>query len=301
MIWRLKALEDRGFEGTIIGTLIMPYCSGISNLIFAFVMGKNSGSGAAVFENCMVNNVTNLTLLLGLPAIIFSLTVRVKAKNRRIKTKQNEELNFLSLLFTIIALIFFSGILWGLGSDGLIDKKDGFILIAIFIFWQILHIFEVLKSNVHNRRKISFTVIFDLLFLLVCAWLIFYSVDHLVLSVFAYQSKLPFLQKLGWLSGFLMVLPNALLAFYYAKNRRADIVYASQIGDAHICIPMCVGLFAIFSPITVPASFSLGLYIILGTGLVHFFCLLFFGRLPKVISILLVLSYIYFLVQGFIS
>jgi len=28
-----------------------------------------------------------------------------------------------------------------------------------------------------------------------------------------------------------MVLPNALLAFYYGAKRRADIVYASQVGD----------------------------------------------------------------------
>ena len=35
MIWRLGALEKNGLEGTVLGTLIMPYCSGLSNLIFA--------------------------------------------------------------------------------------------------------------------------------------------------------------------------------------------------------------------------------------------------------------------------
>ena len=26
MIWRLHAMEGKGFEGTVLGTLIMPYC-----------------------------------------------------------------------------------------------------------------------------------------------------------------------------------------------------------------------------------------------------------------------------------
>ena len=37
MIWRLQAMESKGFEGTVLGTLIMPYCSGFPNLVFAYV------------------------------------------------------------------------------------------------------------------------------------------------------------------------------------------------------------------------------------------------------------------------
>jgi hypothetical protein len=42
MIWRLHAMESKGFEGTVLGTLIMPYCSGFANLVFAFVMAERS-------------------------------------------------------------------------------------------------------------------------------------------------------------------------------------------------------------------------------------------------------------------
>ena len=28
MIWRLEAMSAGGFEGTVLGTLVMPYCSG---------------------------------------------------------------------------------------------------------------------------------------------------------------------------------------------------------------------------------------------------------------------------------
>jgi cation:H+ antiporter len=29
MIWRLEIMNKRGIEGTVLGTLVMPYCSGM--------------------------------------------------------------------------------------------------------------------------------------------------------------------------------------------------------------------------------------------------------------------------------
>ena len=80
MIWRLEAMSARGFEGTVLGTLVMPYCSGMGNLIFAFILGMNNGNGADVMTNSLVNNVTNMTLVLGLPALIWGMNVVPKAK-----------------------------------------------------------------------------------------------------------------------------------------------------------------------------------------------------------------------------
>ena len=82
-----------------------------------------------------------------------------------------------------------------------------------------------------------------------------YAVDLLPNLVF---------ENLGWLSGILMVLPNGMVALYYAKSRRADVVYTSQIGDGHICIPMCIGLFALFKTIQVPPHLNLSVSIIIG-------------------------------------
>ncbi|MGD8834126.1 MAG: hypothetical protein PVJ84_16190, partial [Desulfobacteraceae bacterium] len=42
MIWRLDAMERKGLGGTVLGTLVMPYASGLSNLIFAYIMGRYS-------------------------------------------------------------------------------------------------------------------------------------------------------------------------------------------------------------------------------------------------------------------
>jgi cation:H+ antiporter len=48
MIWRLEVMSASGFEGTVLGTLVMPYCSGIGNLIFAFLLGRSGGPGCSM-------------------------------------------------------------------------------------------------------------------------------------------------------------------------------------------------------------------------------------------------------------
>jgi len=75
MVYRLNVLERKGLEGTVLGTLVMPYASGFPNLVFAFSLGRQGGSGSVIVENCIVNNVTNLTLLIGLPALIWGLNI----------------------------------------------------------------------------------------------------------------------------------------------------------------------------------------------------------------------------------
>src|SRR3954467_10345005 len=75
MLWRLEAMLDQGLEGTALGTLLLPYCSGLGNLVFVYLMISRKGSPAEVVTNCLVNNVTNLTLLLGVPALCWGLAV----------------------------------------------------------------------------------------------------------------------------------------------------------------------------------------------------------------------------------
>jgi len=95
-----------------------------------------------------------------------------------------------------------------------------------------------------------------------------------------------------------MILPNGLLALYYGWKQRADILYASQVGDGHICIPLCLGLVAVCRPMTVPAFFSLGIAIIIGTTLMHFLFVACAGRLPRMIGWLLLVAYGVFVYIG---
>ena len=303
MVWRLGVLERKGLEGTVLGTLIMPYASGFSNLIFAYIMGRSGGNGNLVLENCLVNNVTNLTLLIGLPALIWGLDIFPEKRADRISSGpyKTHRLNHLSLLLTLLAAIFFTGALWALSRDKVLDFSDGLVLVGMFVFWQIFHVFDVLKHNIQRGHSLHWSIAVDILLVLAGGYTVYSAIDRLVQWIPKTGSGLLVFHNLGWLSGLLMVIPNALPAFYYAHARRADIVYSSQIGDGHICIPMCIGLFALFSQVTVPASFNLGILMILGVSSVHFAFLSIWGRLPRAVGFLCTAAYGYFLYKGLIQ
>jgi cation:H+ antiporter len=303
MIWRLESMGRSGIEGTVLGTLVMPYCSGFSNLIFAFVMGKTGGNGSLVLENCLVNNVTNMTLLIGLPAVFWSLDISSATSGRRKHRfrNSNDRLNRLSLLLTIIAALFFVGTLWALAYDGKLDFGDGLVLVGVFLFWQIFHVFDVLKSNVRLKRSLSWYLWFDFVVIVFMGYLVYIGIDRLVAWIPKEGSGLFVFKMLGWLSGLLMVLPNALLAFYYTKTARPDVVYSSQIGDGHICIPMCIGLFALFEVVKIPHYFQISIFLLFGAGLIHTLCITFLGKLPRFIGLILTGAYGFFVYKGLIS
>jgi cation:H+ antiporter len=306
MIWRLEVMNASGVEGTVLGTLVMPYCSGLGNLIFAFLLGAKGGPGSEVLTNCLVNNVTNLTLLIGLPTIFWGMNVLppVKAKGSKKKKRNDQQahqINRLSLLLTLAAVLFFTGAVWALARHGRLDFFDGLVLVGLFLFWQCFHVFDVLKSNVRQNKSFSWRLPMDLALLGVGAYGIYISTDWLVDWISKVHTGFISAEYLGWLSGWLMVLPNGLLAFYYGWRGNPEVVYTSQIGDGHICIPLCIGVYALYRPIQTPAFFQTGLFILLAAAALHFAIVAVFGRLPRFIGWVLTAAYGVFLYKGLVK
>lgn len=306
MIWRLEALLDHGLQGTALGTLVMPYCSGLGNLIFVLIVASGRGPVGEVLTNCLVNNVTNLTLLLALPALWWGLSLEGPRKNpaRGAGKKSGadaavtQQLNRLSLLLTLLAVLFFSGVTWALGADGRLDRSDGLVLVALFLFWQCFQVYDVLKHNVRQRRSFGPLFYLDVFWVMLGAGGLYASIDWLVTWLSAQQGSFINASHLGWLSGWLMVVPNALLAFFYAARRRADIVYASQVGDGHICIPLCLGLCAALRPLAVTPLFNTGLAVLIGAALVHGLFILLSHGLPRWMGWPLLAAYGWFVAAG---
>ena len=252
-------------------------------------MLREKGPSEAIAVNCWTNNITNLCLLLALPALIWGL--RLESASKAKKAVRESQLSRLSLALTLIAMAFFSLTVWVLGEDGSIDKQDGFALVGLFLFWQCFHIFEVLKENTRTGSSWSPMIVIDVLLILVGSFITLLSVEGIVALIMRSPGGFFNTDQLGLLTGWLMVLPNAVLAFYYAWRQQGEIVYSSQVGDGHICIPLCIGLFAIFQPIKMPELFSQGLLTIAALASLHLLCVLFFRGLPKWASILLLAVY----------
>lgn len=303
MVWRLEAMLDHGLEGTALGTLVMPYCSGLGNVLFVFLVARHGGPPGEVLTNALVNNVTNVTLLLGLPALFWGLTLAgSRAAQGKGKGKGGGDvaarLGRLSLLLSLAAALFFAGAAWLLTDDGRLSRTDGLLLVGLFLFWQTFQVVDVLKHNV--RRNAGFGPLFyvDLVLVLACAWLVYETLDWLVAWLSAQRGGFVSAAHLGWLSGWLMVVPNALLALYWAARRRADICYSSQVGDGHICIPLAVGLLGVLAPVAVPAFFREGLVLFGGAVVLHAAFLLAAGGLPRWAGGLFVAAYGWFLWRG---
>jgi cation:H+ antiporter len=316
MLWRLEAMLDQGLEGTALGTLMLPYCSGLGNLIFVALMINRKGAAAEVMTNCLVNNVTNLTLLLGLPALLWGLQVipaaatgggkgkklpRARARPAPDKGGTEHQITRLSLLLTLTAVLFFSGAVWLLGRDGSLNQTDGIVLIGLFLFWQCFQVFDVLKYNVRRKVKFGWRFYLDLLAVLACAYVMYEAIDWLVTWLSAQKHGFVSRDNLGWLTGWLMVLPNALLALYWGWRRRPDVVYSSQVGDGHICIPLCLGLFAVVRPMPVPAIGNQALIILLLSAGLHGSLLITHGGLPRWAGGLLTLAYGWFVYAGLLA
>ena len=296
MVWRLENLAENGFEGAILGTLITPYCTGFGNLVFTYLIARKGGPSEAVVTNCLVNNITNMTLVLGVPAMIWNLSVRQAAGS--VARKPPLEAERLSLLLTLLAVLFFTAVTWAVGAGGRIDFAGGLVLVALFLAWQVLHMVGVLRENARRNRAFTRKLPIDLLLLGLGSAAVYYSTNWLVDWLSQIQNGILSERYLGWVTGWLMVLPNATLAVFYGITRRPAVLYTSQVGDSHVCIPLCLGLYALWHPVTSGGLFSAGLLLLLGATLVHFACIAILGRLPRLVGALLVLSYAGFLYFG---
>jgi len=296
VVWRLEVMSRQGVEGTVLGTIFMPFCSGMGNFVFALVLALNAGDGNDVVINCLFNNITNLTLLIGAPVLIWSMASIPRRKSQQ--AVREFRMGRLSLALNLVAAFFFSLILWALAADGEIARTDGVVLLAMFIFWQCFHIYDVKKTNLLKKKAYPKTLALDVALLLLGAFAIFVSTDWLVQWFQTLESERIPVSFLGWASGVLMVLPNALLAFYYGSRDRMDVVYTSQSGDAHMCIPFCVGIFAIFQAIPTGEFLQKSLLMLMGLCLVHLLFVTVLGRLPRFVAAIFIAAFGAFLWLG---
>jgi cation:H+ antiporter len=296
VVWRLEVLSGQGVEGTVLGTIFMPFCSGMGNIVFAVVLALNKGDGDDVLVNCLFNNVTNLTLLIGAPVLIWSMASIPRRKSQ--VALREFRMGRLSLALNLVAALFFSFIVWLLAADGELARTDGAVLLTLFVFWQCFHIYDVKKTNLLKKKSYPKTLSIDIALLLMGAFAVFVSTSWLVQWFQSLESGHFPPRMLGWASGVLMVLPNALLAFYYGAKNRMDVVYTSQSGDAHICIPLCIGLFAVFRSIPIGEFLLQTLLILIGLCAAHLLFIVTVGRLPRVFAALFMAAFGVFIWLG---
>lgn len=293
---RLEALSRQGVEGSVLGTIFMPFFSGVGNIAFAVILATHKGDGNDVLTNCLFNNMANLTLLIGVPMLIWSMSHIPDLKVW--KEVSAFQISRLSTKLNITAVFFFTLFLLLLSRDGYLSREDGWILILLFVFWQCFQVYDVKKTNLLKRKTYPRTLPMDIIILLVCSYFTYATTDYLVEWFQGLDPDRVSPRLLGWLSGVLMVLPNALLAIFYGSHRRMDIVYASQVGDAHVCVPLCVGLFVVLRPFEVGAFLLQSLLILMGLFTSHLIFVMIIPRFSRVFAALFIAVFCLFVWAG---
>lgn len=98
-----------------------------------------------------------------------------------------------------------------------------------------------------------------------------------------------------------MVVPNAILAIYYAARHRPEVAFSSQVGDGHICVPLCIGIFAIVHPIELSRLLITGCLFLLASSLLHLTMVATMKRLPRYAGAALLALYGAFLYVGILG
>ena len=112
-----------GLPPLLIGILVIGFGSSMPEMVISGLAASQGNPGLAL-GNAFGSNITNIALILGVTAIISPVVVGSSVLKR--------ELPFLMLVTAILLIVFY--------RDGVLDRIDGVILIATFIFvmtWSI--------------------------------------------------------------------------------------------------------------------------------------------------------------------
>lgn len=83
-------------------------------------------------------------------------------------------------LLLFLAALFFTGAVWALARDGVLDFDDGLVLVGLFVFWQVLHIFDVLKHNVYRGKSLKWSMLYDMVLVVAGGMGVYEAIERLV-------------------------------------------------------------------------------------------------------------------------
>jgi len=314
MLWRLSAMHQSGGTSGVLGLMLLPFATAFGNILFAWYSAAHGGEAEGVVVSCLTNNLTGVLLLTGIVAFFWKLEVAKESgdgsgeKNQKSEGGDQKRVQKLWILTALIAILFFTCLVWVIGIErgqgrSLLQPKsntlqlsvsDALILLATFIFWEIIYLIEALKVNKPEKQPVTWRLVLNITLVLIGAvvcgeaaqWLITYAFKGGV----GVQKGAP----LGIVVGLITAIPNAMVAFYYGWKKKPEIVYGVQATDANVCIPFCLVVFLLMGgkAITLQTDMVLGgLIALLGGVILQIMFLGSVGKIPRPIGALLILMY----------
>lgn len=257
---KINASEDQlaGDADNILTKLLFPMCTALPNFVFAFSALKSPNTSYLVITSNVGNNVTNITLFVGL--ILFIGLIKGETLNKDESIALRKDFNFLF----ISTIIFFVSI-W----DNKITRQEGIILTICF-FYSMAGVFKFQLKDI----VLIVSILFRLAFFFILAGFFIYIGSELIVNELEKMSKggnSGLYEVL--LPGFVLVLPSILpLLLTITKKNMQKIALSGIIGDSSFSIPLIIGIISCFSA-EISLEKSKGLFnYMLWSSVIAFFC-----------------------------
>jgi len=141
-------------------------------------------------------------------------------------------------MLTLLAVLFFTGAVWALGATGrLISTRDWFDRTVSVL--QCFHVFDVLKNNIRQGQSLADVAVGHRAAVHRRVWNL--HQHGLAGDWVGHPHGFHQREIHGLLSGWLMCCERAGWRFIYSWRGQPETVYASQVGDSHVSIPLCIG------------------------------------------------------------
>ena len=246
-----------GLSDYLIGLIIISLVASIPEFVSS-ITGIFAGDNGIVFGTILGSNITGITLVLGINALI----------GRKIRLVNKVLTGMEVLLFFMIMLPFF------LGADGSLSRLDGIALVFASVGYAIfLWVRESKTGHMKKDVKIKFIWKNGLVFLLALTAL-FLSSRWLVHSsiTISHILNIPTFVMAIIVLGLASSLPDLLVGIRALLEGDVGVGIGNSIGSIVVKMLFFFGIFSLISPLPVDFS-SLGVSVgalILGLGMVMY-------------------------------
>ncbi|RME77589.1 sodium:calcium antiporter [Candidatus Woesearchaeota archaeon] len=280
-----------GVSELIVGLTIVSLGTSLPELMVN-IFAAFEGSSDLAFGNVIGSNLANTLLVLGVGAIIYSISVK-------------QDTVFKEIPFNILAVV----ALATLANDAYIDhitpsqlsRIDGIMLLLFFGIF-VYYLFEIARSSrVPSLDGVSATFTKLLTQIGIGAIGLFIGGEWVVDGAIYVAKTLGVSEFLisATIVAFGTSLPELVTTIVSAMKKNVDILVGNIIGSNILNIFLILGLTAVIKPVLLPAQITFDILFLLVSTFLFFFLLLGKGaRLRRKHGIIFVLSYLFYV--GFI-
>jgi cation:H+ antiporter len=250
-----------GMSDLMIGLTIVAFGTSAPELLVN-VMASLQGNADIVMGDIVGSNIANTFLVLGIAAMITSLSVQTSTVWKEIP---------LNLLIGIILFVMMSDMLLD-GSQTAVTRSEGVVLIGFF-FVFLYYTFFMKRGNGEHHSKQSMPLSLALLLVIIGCILLPLGGKMVVTAAISIAQSMGISETLIGLTIVALgtSLPEAAAASVAAWKGKADIAIGNVVGSNIFNICWVLGISAIIRPVVPTTDLTVDLLIVIASSILLFY------------------------------